>query len=583
MRFTQRLVFLCSLIVLCLAWMPAAKAQDASSVPVTISSQTQVINGKNYYVHIVQRGQTVFSIARAYGLKYYDAVIKTDIHLVSVGDTVWLPCSQPIAVAESRTVKVEAGQTLYGLSKAYGVTVEQILEANPEVKANGLKAGQTVTIPAAGSAPAAPKREEQQPPKKEYTANIPQNGQFHYQEVETAAVKESAPEKPATATPTPAGFALRNRISPDKVYITLMMPLYLDRIDEISTTKFDVDQRGRKDYKSFEFIQFYEGIMMGLEELKKQGTNVVLNVVDVSSEKEADITAAFNSHHAENSDLIIALLLRNSFETVAKLAQQHQVFVVCPLSQRSEVLNNNPYVVKYMPSTEGEVASIIRTAAKNTNPQLFVVHSNSKVEAPVMTAFQEQLKAQNTVKYTFFDWSANAKLVNALKAQPNCMVVNIYDQGNKDRNRIQTNLLMNRMNSIKSNTPVLITRNNYLKDYSDIDFNQLQNLSYHMVNTAYLDYDNPVHKRFIDTFKDTYLTEPSGQFAGIGNDIIIYFASGLSQKGSDFWKDPSITPPHGMLFPFHLKQVGTGNGFENQAAVIYKMDNFKLIPVNGRK
>ena len=63
-------------------WIGIASAQGTKTVAVKVSNQTQVIKNKEYYVHVVEQGQTLFSIARAYGLKYYDAVIKTDIHLM---------------------------------------------------------------------------------------------------------------------------------------------------------------------------------------------------------------------------------------------------------------------------------------------------------------------------------------------------------------------------------------------------------------------------------------------------------------------------------------------------------------------
>ena len=47
---------------------------------ITKSKIKQKLNGKEYYVHIVEHGQTVFSVSRAYGVKYYDAFIKNSVH-----------------------------------------------------------------------------------------------------------------------------------------------------------------------------------------------------------------------------------------------------------------------------------------------------------------------------------------------------------------------------------------------------------------------------------------------------------------------------------------------------------------------
>ena len=92
-----------------------ASAQGTKTVAVKVSNKTQTINNKEYYIHIVEPGQTLFSIARAYGLKYYDAVIKTDIHLMQVGDTVWLPKNEysVAAVSANATAAVSPASTTH--------------------------------------------------------------------------------------------------------------------------------------------------------------------------------------------------------------------------------------------------------------------------------------------------------------------------------------------------------------------------------------------------------------------------------------------------------------------------------------
>ena len=76
--------------------------------------------------------------------------------------------------------------------------------------------------------------------------------------------------------------------------------------------------------------------------------------------------------------------------------------------------------------------------------------------------------------------------------------------------------------------------------YNDIDYNQLQRLEYHTINNTFLDYANPNHKEFIDKFKERFKTEPIGDYALIGNDLIIQFVLGLHRRGSEFWKNPNL-------------------------------------------
>ena len=64
---------------------------------------------------------------------------------------------------------VKQGETLWGLSKAYRVTVEEIEELNPEVK-KGLKAGHVIGIPVR---PESGKKEESNPTQVEVAVSEP--------------------------------------------------------------------------------------------------------------------------------------------------------------------------------------------------------------------------------------------------------------------------------------------------------------------------------------------------------------------------------------------------------------------------
>ncbi len=551
--------------------------------PVKVTNLTQQINGKDYYFYILEQGQTVFSVSRAYGLHYSAAVLKTDIHNISVGDTIWLPvnaqsraavsqaCGSAVASATAsyQEILVQQGQTLYSLSKAYNTTVEEIEKLNPAVKDEGLKAGQTIKVPLGSRA--------------DNTVAKSGNANSATQQPKGSANSNQTKTSTATSTAKPAStvkLEVRDRISKDKVYVSVMMPLYLDRINEISTTKFDIEQRGKKTYKSFEFIQFYEGLLLAIDQLQNQGYKVVLNVVDVSAEDDASVTEAFNSHNCANSDLIIALLTRAPFAKAAQLAKENKVFIVSPMSTRDEILTDNPYVVKYMPSDNAMVSAMIDVMNReHAGGNLYLVHSKARAEAPLFNAFKAQLEGNGSLRfhYSIVDWAAIAKLGPALKSTHDNVVVNLFDQG-KDKNRIQLNNLLNKLVSLNE-VPILMSAANYVRDVNDIDFSQLQRVNYHMIYTSYLDYNNTAHKSFIDNFKDRYRTEPVGVYAGVANDILIYFVTAINQKGTTFWYNPSqFSAPSSLLFPLQIERSPLG-GFENQKASLYKMKDFHLVPV----
>ena len=484
-----------------------ARAQMPGGKAVEVSHKTQLLNGKRYFVHIVEQGQTVYAIARAYGLKEVEAVTKKDIHFLQIGDTVWLPCK-------------------------------------------GQKLSDGTVAPKATEVRASAKEEEAAPP---LSATTSQEG-------------------------TGAAATIRPRVNPQSIVVSLMMPLNLSQMDKISTSKFDVEQRGKINYKSLEFIQFYEGLLLGLERLERMGYNVTLNVVDVEGTSYEAVEQAFRSHNVAQSDLLIAMLTRQPFEKAAALAREAQLFIVNPVADRQEIVVGNPYVFKCQPSTEAMARTAVRVIHRTLpGMPVYVVHSGAKAEQPALAALIAELDRYSDMKYTLVDWAKSSQLTTLLKGSGQSVVVSLYQQ-DKAKNRIYSSQLLNKLSAFKSRTPYLVTFDDWAAAYNDVDFAQLQNLNYH---TFYADWDmaNPQHKAFVDLFRERYKTEPTSTYAGMANDIILYFVCGIHQKGTDFFKSPAIVLPQGVLYPLSFSHTRADWGFENQQALLYRMTDFRFIPI----
>ncbi len=492
-------------------------AQAPGTAPVKVSKETQMLHGRKYYVHIVEKGQTVYSISRAYKVESFDAVTHVDIHFLHPGDTVWLPFR---------------GQ--------FG---------DEEV-----------------AAPAKPEQKPTPEPKK--TSEQQKDG----------TSKHASRTQKTTAEPKAPVAPPQVRATGRTIKVALMMPLHLNQIDEISTSKFDIEQRGKKSYRQFEFIEFYEGIALALDKLAAQGIHVELNVVDVSDNNAAKVEEAFASHNVAQSDVLIALLLRECFDKAAELAQQAGIYIVNPMATRSELCAENPYMVKIQPSTSDMVARMLANMkSERPDGHLYIVHSGAKAEKPMLEELKRQLTERGDIKYTLFNWSQNAKLANVLKGTPNCSVLSIYDQG-KDLNRVFAGNLLNRLAAFKTKTPTLYTLNDWTREYNDIDYAQLQFLNYHTYYTSW-DMTNEVHVDFLHAFRERYATEPTSSLAATGYDLTLYIVEGLHKKGADFWNTPTIG---GADLTQPIRLLRRQAGLENVRATLFRMDGLRFVPANTK-
>src|SRR5690606_35484724 len=111
------------------------------------------INGVNYYVHKVEAGNTLYGLKRMYGVTM-DEIVQANSNSLNgglkVGQEVLIPAknveqSTP-AVKESSDYKVKSGETLYGISIKFNTTVDELLQLNPSAE-NGIQKGQILKVP----------------------------------------------------------------------------------------------------------------------------------------------------------------------------------------------------------------------------------------------------------------------------------------------------------------------------------------------------------------------------------------------------------------------------------------------------
>lgn len=118
------------------------------------------IAGHEYYYYDTSEGESIYSIASKLGVTK-DEIIKNNPDAadgISNGMRLYFPTgnedsktvttTEAVVKQESSVLKheVKQGETLYGLAKTYGTTVDELISLNPGSE-NGIKIGQKLTIP----------------------------------------------------------------------------------------------------------------------------------------------------------------------------------------------------------------------------------------------------------------------------------------------------------------------------------------------------------------------------------------------------------------------------------------------------
>lgn len=95
-------------------------------------------------IYVVQRGDSLYSIARRYGVSVNDIVYANQLQnpeVLSVGQALVIPTG-------TRRHTVRQGETMYSIARSYGVTLQSLIAANPGVTNPGrIYPGQVINIP----------------------------------------------------------------------------------------------------------------------------------------------------------------------------------------------------------------------------------------------------------------------------------------------------------------------------------------------------------------------------------------------------------------------------------------------------
>lgn len=110
-------------------------------------------------VHILQKNETLYSVARKYDISVDELIERnniTDVHSLRVGMEI------VVKVDEKTGHRVEKGETLFGIARKYDISLNDLLEANKIDRNYLLKTGDLLLIPG-GEAEEEPPKEEAEP------------------------------------------------------------------------------------------------------------------------------------------------------------------------------------------------------------------------------------------------------------------------------------------------------------------------------------------------------------------------------------------------------------------------------------
>lgn len=344
------------------------------------------INGTKYHIHLVAEGETLYALAQAYavseatllehnpqlqaGLK---ATEKIKIPVVVSDDELPMTAKQKKA-AEKRLRKtftshyVVKGQTLYAIARLYEISVETILEDNPNLDPAALAVGERVLIrkKEIGTATDSETTEQIQAYAEQVNAVSHTEGyhpvvkgdtfyslakRYGITEAELSALNDglqAADLKIGQLLKVPGQQRIVVQIPAEDVEQTVEAEVEEDAANKLIinfrtvcncdplkvSLLLPMTNNGRP---SANYLDFYQGFLLGLDSLRtRNGYSVELDLYDTKRSAD-EVKRIVEDTRFRRSQLIVGPVYEEEVEEVVSFAEQKQVPLVTPLAHMGNI------------------------------------------------------------------------------------------------------------------------------------------------------------------------------------------------------------------------------------------------------
>lgn len=558
--------FLFFCCIFCIGSSNYSYSQEKPSSEIHKTRSSALIGGVKYYLHTVEKGQTLFAIAKFYSIDVNDLVIENPdaIDGIKTGQILKIPFEKKkvsIATVDTSNYilhKVEQGQTLYAISKHYGVDVEKIKLLNPDLK-DGLKATQILRIP-------------NNKPKTEVAKASPSNGNGSSSPI---VIVDTLAADRITVLPPPIIYKGEKK---EEYNIAFFLPFYASdalQMDMEKLTKGDVQFSN----KTIVALQFYEGALLALDSLKKLHFNSKIFVYDIDDSDSLGIYNLLKKPELAELDLMIGPLYGSGFLPFSKFAKDHEIPIVSPFTQVNKILFNNPYVCKVTPSITLQIEQMASFVVDTFHTQnIILINNGNAKEVPFYNSFKAAANKMLIEKGHLPADSVKEVLglggiQNAISSTKKNIVIL------PSNNQSYVTDFISKLNVLRDKNDIVLFGLQTWTNYDNLDLEYLNNLSLHIPANNYVDFSNPASKRFIETYRERYKAEPEN-YAYQGFDVTYYFLTALQQYGEAFLQYLPLNKQSCLETNFHFTQFPSDSGFENRFVYILKYKDFKLVKAN---
>lgn len=572
-----------------------------------ITAQAQ----SGYFLHTVTKGQSLYSISTMYNVTMEDLIRLNPgcEKQIRAGESLKIPQANSGSNQGKPTFHtIQAGETLYQLTLKYNVTVQAICTANPGLSASNFRIGQVISIPAQTAIQPAKEnlsetaaqtssgkktdwRDMHKVERKETIFSI--SRQYGISEEELIAANPELKKGklkrgsflfipyPASKQPAKEAEKTPARI-PSNEELFAQNKQSLKKIQNIKAAVLLPFTEGKNRDEQMRMVEYYEGFLMAVDSLKRQGVSVNLYTYDTKG--KSDVTQSILAkEEMKNMDIIFGPAHAANVKTLAEFAEKNQTRVVVPFSPEVEQVFKNPYI--YQVNTPqsylySEVYEHFLRKFSKANIVFLDAGTGQNEKAEFIKGMKNELKT-NQVAYKHISNSDTLKILAAIDSTRENIFI---PTSGKD---LSLTRLIPQLTQIHRSYPNVDLHlfgypewQTYTQDYL-ASFYELDTYFYSSFYTNNL---FPAAVRFTQEYRRWYSKDMANifpKYGMLGFDTGYFFLKGLAQEGSQLENNLNRVQVTPIQTGFKFERVNNWGGFINRKVFfVHLTKDFELIKLD---
>ena len=554
-----------------------------------------------YYKHKVVSGNTFYSIQKQYDVSS-NLILNENLSSIDDGLKIGQFVMIPVITID---YIVQEKETIYGLSRKFRISQNQLIELNPKIL-EGLKKGTKIQVPKNNffeNANTSDKELETPNPfvinrinedsvdnyiRNQFSDSTIQHTVMSHEtlysiskrymmpikdlidvnnlstsvlsegQVLTINVKSENLEKvdfgvineqPVVKNDTLFVFDVK-----DEYNIAILLPFQLD-----STSNYSK-------YLSTLSAHFYMGARMALDSLDSQGLNAKVYFFDTNKDSTS-VVNILKDDIFSSMDVVIGPFNSNNIELVSKHCKENNIRMVLPILSDQSLLKDNEFVYASVASNNTLMKQLALYMLNNYgDDNIILIKPNDVNSLPLYEDFRKTFLSSDSLEENHHNLietnidGFNTYIKRGVKTR---FILPTLDRG--DAKDFMVNLNRSAFRSKTSDLFVYGTKE--WLEFTEINDVYKNKYNFHFVSSNMDNYYSSLAINLNKSFRSIYKTDMS-RLAMQAYDVVLYYCSYffLDRKQQELLRND-----------FKMKQVTLGGGYENSKIFLIEQEDFELV------